>query len=234
MMIGMLADMSKYAKIGWHLKEEGSDRIRLTFEEIEDLLGFRLPGSARDHRPWWANDITHAQAKNGWMRYGWRVCSIDMGEEWVEFMREDDGVTAEEQKSSTKISPYAFEDIARVAMTKLFDSSLFPAKVGNVEKKFDFVSEDESIVGDAKYYCMVNGQSIPPAKFSTIAEHVWLLENTKAKVKFLVFGNDRRVPEKWLEKYGNLVKSVDFYFLDVEEGTLEELKVVIRVGTSYS
>ena len=54
-----------------------------------------------------------------------------------------------------------------------------------------------------------------------------------------MFGNDRRVPELWLEKYGNLVKSVDFYFLDVldveegnEEGTLEELKVVIKVGTS--
>ena len=73
-----------------------------------------------------------------------------------------------------------------------------------------------------------------------ITEHVWLLEHTKAKRKFLVFGNDRRVPELWLNDYGNLLKDVEFYFIDEEEidgevgkeGRLEELKVVIRVGAS--
>ena len=55
-----------------------------------------------------------------------------------------------------------------------------------------------------------------------IAEHVWLLEKTNAKRKFLVFGNDRRVPERWLEKYGNLVSDVSFYFLS-DDGQLEAL-----------
>jgi hypothetical protein len=63
---------------------------------------------------------------------------------------------------------------------------------------------------------------VPPAKFSAIAEHVWLLEKTGAATAFLVFGNDRRVPEQWLERYGHLVVGVQFYFLS-DEGELEEL-----------
>jgi len=71
---------------------------------------------------------------------------------------------------------------------------------------------------------MVRGRSIPPAKFATIAEHVWFLEKIDAKMKFLIFGNDRRVPLEWLKRYGSLVRDVKFYFLD-ERGNLSELKL---------
>jgi hypothetical protein len=50
-------------------------------------------------------------------------------------------------------------------------------------------------VGDAKYYTLVGGKRLLPAKFSVIAEHVWLLEKTEALGTSLVFGNERRVPE---------------------------------------
>lgn len=89
---------------------------------------------------------------------------------------------------------------------------LLPGQVGQVPKKFDFVSPDEQIVGDAKYYTRVGGTGLPPAKFSVIAEHVWLLEKTAAREKFLVFGNDREVPVLWLKQYGGLVASVAFSF----------------------
>jgi hypothetical protein len=59
-------------------------------------------------------------------------------------------------------------------------------------------------------------------KFSVIAEHVWLLEKTSAEKRFLVFGNDKRVPIEWLQRYGPLVHSVEFYFLDVA-GHLQRL-----------
>lgn len=92
-----------------------------------------------------------------------------------------------------------------------------------VHKKFDMVSDDGKYIGDAKFFTMVKGKKLPPAKFSVIAEHVWLLENTEAEHKFLVFGNDRRVPEEWLKRYGNLVKSVKFFFLKHENMQLIEL-----------
>lgn len=115
-----------------------------------------------------------------------------------------------------------FEGLARRVMSGHFQADLRPGVVGRVPKRFDLVSKDESIVGDAKYFTMVGGDRPPPAKYSVIAEYVWLLQNTPAQVKFLVFGNDRRVPEGWLSKYGDLRKDVRFFFLD-GMGTLDEL-----------
>jgi len=116
-----------------------------------------------------------------------------------------------------------FEGAARKVMSTHFGVPLVKGKAQGILKEFDMISADGKIVGDAKYFTMVRGVSIPPAKFSTIAEHVWLLEKTSANCKFLIFGNDRRVPREWLRKYGHLVKDVIFYFLDEQKQTLEKL-----------
>jgi hypothetical protein len=129
-------------------------------------------------------------------------------------------------KDFEEITPKIFEEFARRKLSAHFNTELNPREIKNGPKLFDFVSPDFSIIGDAKYYKMLGEGAIPPAKFSTIAEHVWMLEKINAKRKFLVFGNDRRVPEKWLEKYGNLVSDVEFFFLDVKSNKLEELKKV--------
>jgi len=71
-------------------------------------------------------------------------------------------------------------------------------------------------------FSLVGGVGLPPAKFSIIAEHVWLLEKTSAATAFLVFGNDRAVPLRWLTRYGVLASSVAFFFV-YDDGTLERL-----------
>lgn len=38
-----------------YLQHRYANRIVLTFGEIEDLLGFRLPDPARRHREWWTD-----------------------------------------------------------------------------------------------------------------------------------------------------------------------------------
>jgi hypothetical protein len=98
-------------------------------------------------------------------------------------------------------------------MSKYFGMPLALGKVSGVPKGFDLVSADKQVVGDAKFYTMVNGVGVPPAKFATIAEYVWLLEKVTAEHKFIVFGNDRRVPEEWLARYGRLVSGIDFYYI---------------------
>lgn len=107
-------------------------------------------------------------------------------------------------------------------MSRHLGVNLRKARAGEHHKKFDFISEDGSVVGDAKFYTLVGGESLPPAKFSVIAEHVWLLEKTTAARKFLVFGNQPEVPEQWLSRYGNLVEGVEFYFL-TSDGALRQL-----------
>jgi hypothetical protein len=125
--------------------------------------------------------------------------------------------------TAAALTPFAFEALARRAMSELSGTALEPGSVPGVRKKFDLVSADRSIVGDAKYFTLVGGTRLPPAKFSVIAEHVWLLEKTLARVQFLVFGNDRAVPTLWLERHGRHATSVSFYFL-TDDGRLELLQ----------
>jgi hypothetical protein len=59
----------------------------MTFQQIESVIGGRLPASARRHRPWWANDARgHAHA-NAWLGEGYRTEEVDMEGEKLVFAR---------------------------------------------------------------------------------------------------------------------------------------------------
>lgn len=136
-------------------------------------------------------------------------------------------------RSSAIVSPpaAAFEARARAAMEQRYATTLKPALVPGVPKRFDFVSPDCSVVGDAKFYTLVKGVGLPPAKYSTIAEYVWLLEKTAAMHKFLVFGNERRVPDGWLKRFGELTE-VDFLFIDDAGAVLNLRRDASRDGAA--
>jgi hypothetical protein len=115
-----------------------------------------------------------------------------------------------------------FEASAHRIMAQFFGTEWRYDAMERLPKRFDMVSLDGQIIGDAKYYQLVNRISLPPAKFAAIAEHVWLLEKTEAKIRFLVFGNQIEVPRLWLARYGPLAKAVRFFFLH-DNGMLNEL-----------
>ncbi len=61
----------------------------LSFDEIEKILGDKLPNSATTHRAWWANPISpndhpHAQS---WITAGWKVDTVNQNNKWVSFTR---------------------------------------------------------------------------------------------------------------------------------------------------
>ena len=115
-----------------------------------------------------------------------------------------------------------FEALSRRVLSDHYAVDLHPGSLPGVAKLFDFVSPDRRVVGDAKYFSLVGGVGLPAAKFSIIVEHVWLLEKTSASTTFLVFGNDRAVPLRWLARYGVLASRVAFFFV-YDDGTLERL-----------
>src|SRR4051794_29444466 len=56
---------SKYEPPRVYLSASTAPAIRLTFAEIEHILGAPLPSSARQYRPWWAKERegTHIHAR---------------------------------------------------------------------------------------------------------------------------------------------------------------------------
>jgi hypothetical protein len=82
--------MSKYQPLGDFLvgQDQRKKWCAMRFDDIEEILKFPLPPSARRHRGWWTNDPngTHVQAR-AWMGAGWRVWRADLSAENVEFER---------------------------------------------------------------------------------------------------------------------------------------------------
>ena len=83
------AARGKYAPLYRRLSASRGAEWRASFGEIEAILGFRLPVSARLHRPWWSNrkkggGHSHALA---WQAAGWRTRSIDLEAETLVFER---------------------------------------------------------------------------------------------------------------------------------------------------
>lgn len=82
--------MSVYAPLEHRLAKAEQDAVTLSFEEIERLLGRKLPQSAYDERikrQWWANTDTHSQAK-AWLKTG-RKARLNVAENQVTFVRDD-------------------------------------------------------------------------------------------------------------------------------------------------
>lgn len=213
--------MSKYSPLRDFLSQCEDDLIELSFKEIEDILGSSLPDSAREHRGWWGNDRSHTQARNGWLAAGWEVSHVDLQKEIVVFRRKN--LESKQTHKTSEMTWKEFEELARKVMSKYFGVELKEKYVEGHPKTFDLVSDDGSVVGDAKYLTMVRGKRIPPAKFMEISGHVWMLEKINAKRKFLVFGNDIRVPKEWLKRYGKFLKDIEFFFIDAE-GNVIRLK----------
>jgi len=58
--------MSKYDPLRFHLTELKQKEWHATFKQLEEILGFTLPATARARPQWWANeeDGQHTQAKS--------------------------------------------------------------------------------------------------------------------------------------------------------------------------
>ena len=77
----------KYDPLRRYLRQQTRSRVPMTFQEIESVIGGRLPASARRHRPWWANDARgHAHA-DAWLGEGYRTEEVDMEGEKLVFVR---------------------------------------------------------------------------------------------------------------------------------------------------
>lgn len=81
--------MSQYHPLSRWLDSLLSNEIALTFQQVELILGFPLPRTARERPQWWANEASntrHVQC-NSWTCAGFRVKNLDRAKESVVFER---------------------------------------------------------------------------------------------------------------------------------------------------
>jgi hypothetical protein len=73
---GTIIRKSVYDPLRERLLSESGQSIRLTFSEIEAILGRKLPASAFKFTAWWSNEISlklaHSQAR-AWLHAGFRA-----------------------------------------------------------------------------------------------------------------------------------------------------------------
>ena len=75
----------KYAPLGNWLKEHGGDSVKLTFDELNQIIP--IPNHAYKNRPSWANLSNPASFCSSWISAGYVVDSISLEEQWVVFRK---------------------------------------------------------------------------------------------------------------------------------------------------
>ena len=75
---------TKYRKLTLHLASIDDSEWTATFDEIESVLGFPLPDSARQYQAWWSNQMRSQSL--AWQSAGWKATALDLENERVTFV----------------------------------------------------------------------------------------------------------------------------------------------------
>ena len=97
--------MSKYEPLPQFLKSGDLFRVRLSFAEIEKILGFKLPKSAYAYEAWWSNNETGHSHARAWLSVGWRTEDVDLAGRKVTFTRSETSA-AQQPKTHRKNDPW--------------------------------------------------------------------------------------------------------------------------------
>lgn len=94
--------MGKYDPLEKFLRSLGTAHYRASFQEVEKLVGFKLPRSALKHPAWWSNDETGHSHARAWLHAGWRTEALDLASRKVTFKR----VTAAAPATPPRTDPW--------------------------------------------------------------------------------------------------------------------------------
>lgn len=81
----------KYTSLANHLVKSNQDMIRMTFDEVQNVIQGKLPPSAWKYQAWWSNSNTHSHARHGWMSAGYETSKVDLDAQELVFYRTGSG-----------------------------------------------------------------------------------------------------------------------------------------------
>ncbi|MGB9676250.1 MAG: DUF7662 domain-containing protein [Candidatus Bathyarchaeales archaeon] len=103
--------MGKYDGLRNHLKFRAAftDIVRLSFAQIDGIIGDNLPISAYRNEEWWSNSLTNAHAK-AWLDAGWKVQEVDLKNGYVIFQKVKELAAtsrkSEKRRKTQEIKPF--------------------------------------------------------------------------------------------------------------------------------
>lgn len=80
----------KYTPLEHYLRDlpMAQKDVTLPFDQIERILGKKLPKSAYQYQAWWANEKKpHQPEKLAILNAGWRVDAVNFTSKWVRLTR---------------------------------------------------------------------------------------------------------------------------------------------------
>lgn len=80
----------------------------MSFAQIEDILGFKLPPSSLKHRAWWSNNPSNNVMTEAWVAAGYITEEVDMESRKLKFLKANDNLTLIE---NDKVQKPTFEAI---------------------------------------------------------------------------------------------------------------------------
>lgn len=83
-----MAKGDKYIALTAYLKKSGKDIVKMSFKQIESVLGECLPESAYKYPALWSNSESHSIAF-GWMDAGYISQNLSIANQTVEFVKRD-------------------------------------------------------------------------------------------------------------------------------------------------
>ena len=80
--------MGKYEPLTEFLKKQPGSEVRMSFAQIERVIGCKLPPVAQRHRAWWSNSSTNNVMTQAWLDAGFRSEQVDMESGRLVFRRD--------------------------------------------------------------------------------------------------------------------------------------------------
>lgn len=78
--------MSKYDPLTAFLLSKQGREVRVSFAEIEALIGQKLPDKSKAHRAWWSNNPSNSVMTKAWLAAGYKSAQVDMAGEKLSFV----------------------------------------------------------------------------------------------------------------------------------------------------
>ncbi|HPL67324.1 MAG TPA: hypothetical protein PLG94_12390 [Smithellaceae bacterium] len=178
---------------------EESD-IKISFDDIESIMGTSLPKTARLDRTWWANTMRSNHAKS-WLAQGWKVDKVELAQGVVLFTRII-AETTTSPRSDKRGNYHYFRSFLRNLTSDQGQLALSFEEIETIiQKKLPRIA-----MSDRPWWA--NTKTSPQGASWTSAG--WLVENVFLKSRIIVFRKRGTNPLISIPRYvRNLLENTD-------------------------